>query len=225
MSGSREFWERAFATLDPVTQGLPPSVFAAGLQEPQLWLQMLPPGAWILDFGCGTGRNALDLLARGFDLTVSDIADSALDFCRATAGSRGYAVKVLPVTAAGRLSSPANAFDAILAWSVLDHVSHTAGREVMRELARVAKDGALLLGSFDGPEELDEPHRVFPDGSVEVTDGRRTGLIVRFYSDQEVQSLCQPEWEILHYSGGADRRKVVVCRRRARPACEVNAHR
>ena len=46
----------------------------------------------VLDVGCGTGENALELAARGHDVTGVDAVDLALQAARAKAASRGLDV-------------------------------------------------------------------------------------------------------------------------------------
>ncbi|HYJ44519.1 MAG TPA: methyltransferase domain-containing protein, partial [Xanthobacteraceae bacterium] len=49
---------------------------AIRLAEIDKIVPFLPPGARILDLGAGTGKQALELQRRGFDVTAIEIADS-----------------------------------------------------------------------------------------------------------------------------------------------------
>ena len=42
----------------------------------------ISPQAQILEIGCGEGRDAIHLLAKGYDLTATDISPEAIRFCR-----------------------------------------------------------------------------------------------------------------------------------------------
>ncbi len=53
-----------------------------------LELTGLEPGARILDVGCGPGRHALELAARGFDVVGIDISDTFVDLARRSAADR-----------------------------------------------------------------------------------------------------------------------------------------
>lgn len=50
----------------------------------------VPPGASILDFGCGTGRHALELAEMGFDLTGIDYLDVLIERARKNATDKGF---------------------------------------------------------------------------------------------------------------------------------------
>ena len=44
-----------------------------------------PEGAHLLEIGCGEGRDALALLAQGYDLLATDVSQEAVAYCRAAA--------------------------------------------------------------------------------------------------------------------------------------------
>src|SRR5689334_15379863 len=43
------------------------------------------PGKTLLEFGCGTGTNAIELARRGYDVTAIDFVPQAVDVARAKA--------------------------------------------------------------------------------------------------------------------------------------------
>lgn len=53
----------------------------------------LEPGASILDVGCGTGRHAVELAARGFAVTGLDLSSEMLAQARAAAKARGVEIE------------------------------------------------------------------------------------------------------------------------------------
>jgi SAM-dependent methyltransferase len=58
------------------------------------WVELISPGK-ALDVACGTGRNALYLAAKGFDVDAVDISDEALDRARTTGHRLGLRVNWL----------------------------------------------------------------------------------------------------------------------------------
>jgi len=53
----------------------------------------VPPGSTVLDYGCGTGRTALDHLRRGCAVTAFDISSGMLEIARANAVRLGLAAE------------------------------------------------------------------------------------------------------------------------------------
>jgi ubiquinone/menaquinone biosynthesis C-methylase UbiE len=97
----------------------------------------LPPGARLLDVGCGTGRNLVELSAIGMATGV-DPSRHAVSFCRA----RGLD----DVHQAGSESLPFDddRFHVVVACDVLEHIDDDVA--ALGELRRVtAPDGTLLL--------------------------------------------------------------------------------
>jgi SAM-dependent methyltransferase len=201
---SGEFWERCLS--ETIEKGLPDgwrkSVFDGEHPLADAFLSGLAPGAVVLDFGCGLGRNALALARRGFDVLVCDVADAAVRFCEERAGGEGLAIR--PVTFDGHEIDLANhSVDGILAWSCLDHVTLDWARELALELGRVARPGALLLVSFD-EDRSDDPEsvaEVLGDGSHRYVQGRRRGMIFRPYTNQEILALFETDWDRLAFEG------------------------
>lgn len=97
------------------------------------WLERYAPRpALILDGGCGTGAN-LQLLQRyGIALGV-DIAESAIDFCRA----RGIAPEHLTLASLNGLPFPNDFFDVVVSLEVICNI--TNDQRALNEIARVLK--------------------------------------------------------------------------------------
>ncbi|MGI9097498.1 MAG: class I SAM-dependent methyltransferase [Solirubrobacteraceae bacterium] len=97
----------------------------------------LPADVRILDAGCGSGRNMVDLARRGTVAGV-ELASSSLDVARA----RGVG-EVRPGSLAEPLPFAAAAFDLAVALDVLEHLRDDG--PAWRELARVVAPGGHLV--------------------------------------------------------------------------------
>ncbi len=202
---SHEFWERCI--IETIDGGIPEkwseSVFETGNEIAQAFLDGLPDGGDVLDFGCGLGRNALALATRGFHVLVADVVGVAVRFCEERAASAGLD-ELHSVGYDGReLELPNKSIDGILAWSCLDHVTLAHAGELAEELGRVARPGALLLLSFD-EDRSDDPEsecRVLEDGTHQYYDGRRAGMLFRPYTNAEIKGLFESDWELVLWEG------------------------
>ena len=201
---SGAFWERCISEM--VEKGLPDgwrkSIFDGETALADSFVGALPPGAAVLDFGCGVGRNAVTLARRGFNVLVCDVSDAGVRFCEEWAGGEGLTIH--SVTFDGHEIDLANgSVDGILAWSCLDHVTLEWARELAGELGRVARPGAILLVSFDedGSDDPESVAEVLDDGSHHYIEGRREGMIFRPYTNDEILGLFEDDWERLAFEG------------------------
>ena len=108
-------------------------------------------GAKILDFGCGAGAFALNLLRRGAsDVTAVDVDAELIDIAISRLNDfdfGGYNFKKIEfVDKTGRLPFQDGEFDIVWPHAVLEHVFPHQRRYVLRELWRVLKkDGFLVV--------------------------------------------------------------------------------
>jgi SAM-dependent methyltransferase len=110
----------------------------------------VPYPARILDAGCGTGRNLVELSSLGSAAGV-DPAAEAVEACR----ERGLDVRQATLD---RLPFDDGSFDLLLATDVLEHVDDDGA--ALRELRRVAAPGALLLVTVPAHPRLWSEHDV-----------------------------------------------------------------
>ena len=80
------FWETTYAQLNAA------STFGAPAQELAQLVKLLPPGASVLDLGCGEGRNALYLAEQGFKVIAVDISRAGIEKLNHFARQRGLSI-------------------------------------------------------------------------------------------------------------------------------------
>ncbi len=202
---SHEFWERCIR--ETIDGGIPDkwseSVFDTGNEIALAFVDGLPEGGDVLDFGCGIGRNALALARRGFHMLVADVVGIAVRYCEERAYSEGLD-ELHSVGYDGReLELPNKSVDGIMAWSCLDHVTLAHAGELAEELERVARPGALLLLSFDEDRSDDRESkcRILEDGTHQYYEGRRAGMLFRPYTNDEIRELFESDWELTRWEG------------------------
>jgi SAM-dependent methyltransferase len=104
-------------------------------------------GSRVLDYGCGTGSNTVELARRGAEVVGIDISPGALEVARAKADAAGLSDRiVLRVMNAEKLELPDNTFDLVCGTGILHHLDLDA---CFREIHRVLKPGGMAV--FEEP--------------------------------------------------------------------------
>jgi SAM-dependent methyltransferase len=126
----------------------------------------LPPGATILDFGCGIGSSVRALLAQGYDAYGVDV----LEYWDRDFDKYWLIGDKPPAEVADRLklADPANyrlpfedgTFDFCFSDQVFEHIFDY--KTTMAEIVRVLKPSGLSLHNFPGPNNLMEGHVNLP---------------------------------------------------------------
>ncbi len=101
-------------------------------------LDALPPGARVLDGGCGLGAWTQHMRARGFDALGLDIAEETVAQLNGLFG--GDSFRVADIRATGL---PAASFDFYFSWGVFEHFED-GQQGCLREAFRLLKPGARL---------------------------------------------------------------------------------
>lgn len=111
-----------------------------GVRLPYLdqFLDQVPPDGLILDAGCGTGRDALRMKEDGWTVLAMDASRGMLEVASA---------KGVDTTLGDLRNLPLEAERADGVWmnASLLHVPYTDVQRVFREVARVLKDGGVLM--------------------------------------------------------------------------------
>ncbi len=115
----------------------------------------LRPGARVLDVGCGPGRHALALAARGIDVVGVDISKTFIDLATAAAQQAGVGGRARFVRGDARSLEYASEFDAVLSlcqggFGLVGRIEDgAADLSVLQGMARAARtDGAVVASAF-----------------------------------------------------------------------------
>lgn len=105
------------------------------------FLALLPAGARILELGCGGGRDAAAMLARGFDVDATDGSPALAAMASAALGQPARVMRFDELDAEER-------YDAVWANASLLHVPRDGLGDVLARIWRALQPGGLHAASF-----------------------------------------------------------------------------
>ena len=121
------------------------------------FLGCLKPGAKVLDFGCGSGRDTKYFIQKGFDVDASDGSEEMVRIATETAG---IPVKKMLFSELDE----AEKYDGIFACASILHVPYAELPDIFRRMHKALKDKGILYVSFKyGTFEGERNGRYFTD--------------------------------------------------------------
>jgi 2-polyprenyl-3-methyl-5-hydroxy-6-metoxy-1,4-benzoquinol methylase len=200
------FWNQAFAAADANWRRLPTSERANHIVQ-----LLLARGARkVLDIGCAIGRLSMLMAAQGIEVYGLDASEKAIAFARAWAQDEQMPDVHFDVGVASTLAYPDDAFDAVVANAVLDHMPLSEAYKAVRETLSVLRPAGLVMASFDGLEGKEtSAYHTFADGTRLYTHGMHRGLVWRYYRDEEIQALFAP-FQVESLQTDPDGSRVIV---------------
>ncbi len=174
----RSPWAREYVrTPKRYIWGTEPSSFARQVASP------LPPGARILDLGCGEGRDSVFFAAQGFDVVGVDISRAGIAKAERLAEARGVRVRWL-VGDMARLDYP-GPFDLIYSCGTLHYVPRRQRARLITRLQALTSPGGV------------HAHVVFTDREVYVEKEE----VIAYFTPGEL-AAGYTGWPILHREEG-----------------------
>lgn len=135
-----------------------------------MFLELLPEHARILDFGCGSGRDTKHFLEQGY---IVDAMDGSLELCKAASEYTGIAVKHMFFHELNELEM----YDGIWACASVLHVKREELPEIIRKMSLATKANGIIYLSFKyGDFEGERNGRYFTD----MTEDSMTKMLIDF---------------------------------------------
>lgn len=125
----------------------------------RIWLNCFLPifEAWqtrrILDLGCGSGADALELARRGYETTGIDISAVAVEFA-GKACDEALPIRFVQRDVADRLPFENASFDAVLSNLTLHMFPATIAHAIVAEVGRCLRPGGFLLFHVNSTEDI-----------------------------------------------------------------------
>ena len=138
-------------------------------QTQERFLQYLEPGARILDFGCGSGRDTKYFRNRGFQV---EAVDGSAEFVRIASEYTGINVRRMLFQDLDEVER----YDGIWACSSIPHLPCAELEVVLGKMARALRRRGIVYTSFKyGTEEGGRSGRYFTN----MTEAKMAGLLER----------------------------------------------
>lgn len=112
----------------------------------------------VLDLGCGTGYDALELSRKGFGVTATDISEVAIKHAREEAAREGLDIDYAKHDIAEPLSYPDACFDAVISNLTLHMFPESVVPRVVAEVRRCLVPGGFFM--FHVNSTFDIPYRI-----------------------------------------------------------------
>lgn len=126
------------------------------------FLNRLKPNDYILDFGCGSGRDAKYFLESGFQV---DAIDGSSELCKIASEYTGLEVKQMLFQELDSIGK----YDGIWACSSILHLPKNELKLVLRKMCTALKENGIVYTSFKyGEFEGERNGRYFTDFTIEM---------------------------------------------------------
>jgi len=154
-------------------------------------------GKKVHDIGFGGGRHIYFFSEMGFDVTGSDLSETAITITQAELAKRSLTAR-LELCAMTRLPFKDGEFDITISRSTINHATLQDIKKTIFEIARTTKLGGLFFVTFisERSSEWKKGKEVVEDLSYIPNSGPEEGLIHTFLSATDVVALLEPFFRI-----------------------------
>lgn len=117
------------------------TVAVAFTEIQDIFLEYIPVGGKILDFGCGSGRDTKYFISKGYDV---DAIDGSEELCKIASEYAGIQVKQMLF----QELNVSEEYDGVWACASVLHVEKAKLPDVMKKMANATKKGGVVYSSF-----------------------------------------------------------------------------
>lgn len=121
------------------------------------FIEYLHKGSYVLDFGCGSGRDSKYFLSKGYRVTA---IDGSSEMCKLASEYIGQDVKCMDFSDL----SDESKYDGIWACSSIVHVEKESLPDILRKMVKALKVGGIIYTCFkygSGFEEKDGKYYIY----------------------------------------------------------------
>ncbi len=168
----------------------------------------------ICDAACGFGAYSLAFASNGFIVSGFDISKTAVDITKGFLRKYGFPSNTIKVASITNTGYEDGQFDGVIAHAVIDHLAISDAKLALKELLRIIRSNGLLMLSFDISEkdDLEEPHVLLEDGTMQYTSGNRKGMLFHPYDWNEIEKFLTGH-NIVYRTDKGNREHIVILRK------------
>jgi SAM-dependent methyltransferase len=138
----------------------------------------------LLDAGCGSGKYSIPLQMRGFDVIGVDVSPGALEMAAKGSVCRKLEIKFLAADIC-HLPFPANSFDIIWCYGVLQHLLSAERELAINEFRRLLGRNGILFIEVFGEEDM----RYGGNEVEHNTFKRKNGIMYHYFNKDELNGI------------------------------------
>ncbi|WP_121958358.1 class I SAM-dependent methyltransferase [Petrotoga sp. 9PWA.NaAc.5.4] len=148
---------------------------------------------YILDLGCGLGRNSLYFYEQGFKVAAIDGAQSAIDRLKEVCEQKKYIIDIR-LEDMHSLPFDNESFDAVFSLHVIYHTDSKGILKVISEIYRVLKPGGeifLTFNSKNSPNYVNNISSKIDENTIIKQEGIEKGIVHYFADEKDVKKLLE----------------------------------
>lgn len=204
-----DFWEDAWARVKKANTNIPDVLDYV----PEIPLAFKKYNCKrILDIACGSGWLSFYLNEHGFEVTGVDISQSAIRLANEILEERKLNTVQFIQADMFTMNFPENSFDGILINACFEHLDYARGREFLLMIKKYLRPGGIMFGVFDKVASGERgTYEVLEDGSHQYNDQYRDGMLLRYYPDEELNTLLEEsKWQVESLRKNSYESRVIV---------------
>jgi cyclopropane fatty-acyl-phospholipid synthase-like methyltransferase len=163
-------------------------------KAPELLVELVTSGkvqpCKAIDLGCGAGNYAVYLASHGFEVTGVDISPKAIEIAKENAKKKDFSCNFLVADIVEGLNEFSQSWDFAYDWGVLHHILPEQRQQYVRNVHKILNpNGKYLSVCFSEKDSSFE--------SSEKFRKTRIGSVLYFSSEEELQKLFEPYFQII----------------------------
>ncbi len=140
----------------------------------------------LLDAGCGSGKYAIPLMMRGFDVVAFDVSKMGLKMAQTGCAKRNLDIDLLAANVY-QIPFKNDSFDIVWCYGVLQHLFYKEREDAINELRRVLKEEGLMCIEVFGEDDM----RYGGNEVEHNTFSRESGIVYHYFNKDEIAGLLK----------------------------------